>query len=297
MYKSRPLNVQFAKSLLRRFYSPLPQYGPPVSRRLRRAEGAPKVEASAALSSSSAARILSEPTLVIERKIELFNLFLGYEQANNYEVFNSYGQVIGYLRERDVGIVKMILRQVYKLHRPFNVDLIDLEGNVLLNINRKFSLVNSHIKVTVPEDSRDVGGRGVQQILGETVQLWHAWRRRYGLFKDTGDENYVQFGLIDAGLLAFRFPVQDEQGKIVSLIDRNWVGLGREFLTDTGVYVIRMDKQLSFEDQLYGGETLSDYELTLNDRAVLLANAVSIDFDYFSRHSGNSGLANFTDVE
>jgi len=30
--------------------------------------------------------------------------------------------------------------------------------------------------------------------------------------------------------------------------------------------------------------------LSLDERAVILAAAVSIDFDYFSRHSGNGGF-------
>ena len=42
-------------------------------------------------------------------------------------------------------------------------------------------------------------------------------------------------------------------------------------------------------DNIYPTEMLSSQVLTLDQRAVLLANAVSIDFDYFSRHSRQTG--------
>lgn len=47
-----------------------------------------------------------------------------------------------------------------------------------------------------------------------------------------------------------------------------------KIFTDTGHYVLRMD---AVEDNARG--------MTLDERAVTLACAVSIDFDYFSHHS------------
>lgn len=67
-------------------------------------------------------------------------------------------------------------------------------------------------------------------------------------------------------------------------MDRNWVGLGRELFTDTGVYILKMDGS-AFEMDPSVQEPISSAPLTLDQRAVLLGTAVSIDFDYFSRHS------------
>jgi hypothetical protein len=63
-------------------------------------------------------------------------------------------------------------------------------------------------------------------------------------------------------------------------VDRQWVGLGREFFTDTGIYMLRMDP--STIEHAYPN---CSGPLTLDQRAVMLGTAISIDFDYFSRHS------------
>lgn len=260
--------------------------------------------------------ILNEPTIVIERQIEMMNVFLGFEQANRYAILDASGNRIGYMQERDFSFVKAIMRQFYRLHRPFTLDVFDNWGNAILTINRPFSWINSHIKALLPpttdseeklaERSLDVsssqsqpfggsgpvpqsvGGEGI--LVGESIQNWHLWRRRYELFQRNKDSgiSFTEFGQIDAPFLSFEFPVMDQEGKIIASVDRNWVGLGREFFTDTGVYVVRFDSSQSFSG-VYPPELMSSEILNFDQRAVLLANAVSIDFDYFSRHSNHGG--------
>lgn len=232
------------------------------------------------------ARILSEPTLVIERQIEMMNVFLGFEQVNRYVIMDALGNKLGFMEERDLGFLKAMMRQVYRLHRPFTVDVFDNEGNSLLTIKRPFSFINSHIKVFHPGFQNEQDG-----IIGESVQSWHPWRRRYNLFKADSPEEFSQFGAIDARFLSFDFPVRDEEGVVIGAVDRNWVGLGRELFTDTGVYIIRMDPASFAGMQDYYPQVGGP--LTLDQRAILLANAVSIDFDYFSRHSNQGGLVTF----
>lgn len=68
----------------------------------------------------------------------------------------------------------------------------------------------------------------------------------------------------------------------MGVVSRNWVGLGRELFTDTGVYILQMDAADAGESTVTNEKAPG---LTLDQRAVLLATAVSIDYDYFSRHS------------
>lgn len=236
------------------------------------------------------ARILNEPTIVIERQIEMMNVFLGFEQANQYALMDALGNRIGFMAERDFGFTKAIMRQITRLHRPFVVDVFDTDGNALLTIKRPFSFINSHIKAILPGFQNEEEG-----VIGESVQSWHLWRRRYNLFKANSSTDYDQFGAIDSGFLAFDFPVRDENGRVIGAVDRNWVGLGREMFTDTGVYIVRMDPQ-SFAGM---GDQYPDVAgpLTLDQRAILLGNAISVDFDYFSRHSNRGGLFSFGDYE
>lgn len=241
--------------------------------------------------------ILREPTLVIERQVEFMNVVIGFEQANKYKIMNSQGDQIGYMEEKDIGLLKVLGRQFFRLHRPFDIDVFNNYGDLLMTIKRPFSFINSHIKCFLP--GYDNNGQLMHEIIGESIQSWHLWRRKYNLFKLEDDETdqYEQFGAIDAPFLSFDFPVTNQTGDVIGSVDRNWVGLGRELFTDTGVYIIRMDPA-SFEGlgNLYPSVA---GPLTLDQRAVLLGNAVSIDFDYFSRHSRGpgGGLFHLGDIE
>lgn len=235
--------------------------------------------------------------MVIERQMEFMNVILGFEQANRYKIMNSRGDQIGFMEEKDMGLLKVLGRQFFRLHRPFDIDVFNNYGDLLLTIKRPFSFINSHIKCYLPGYDRD--GQLMHEIIGESIQSWHLWRRKYNLFKLEDDETdeYEQFGAIDAPFLSFDFPVTNENGDVIASVDRNWVGLGRELFTDTGVYIIRMDPA-SFEGLGNMYPSVAG-PLTLDQRAVLLGNAVSIDFDYFSRHSRGPGGGLFTlgDVE
>jgi len=116
-----------------------------------------------------------------------------------------------------------------------------------------------------------------------------------------------QFARIDSGFLSWDFNIEDENNDILGSVNRNFRGFAREvfihiilslsklhttktyvyvrtielfkIFTDTGQYVIRMDSAQSI---LRG--------LSLDERAVILAAAISIDFDYFSRHSEHGGF-------
>lgn len=226
--------------------------------------------------------LLQHPVLVLERQIEIMNVAFGFEQRNNYAIMSPDGYKLGSMVERDSGILSTVMRQVYKLHRPFHVDVFDHEDRLVLSIKRNFSLINSHIKVILPINGQVDLNNG--EILGESVQRWHLWRRRYELFTNEGDNTFVQFGDIDSPFLAFSFPIRNEEGFVTSSIDRNWVGLAREMFTDSGIYVVRMGNMDDINN--YGNTELINWR----QRAVLLANAVSIDFDYFSRHSGSSNV-------
>ncbi|KIR39388.1 hypothetical protein I307_01265 [Cryptococcus deuterogattii 99/473] len=250
---------------------------------------------SGVLGDSHAAReILGHESLVIVRQLEMLNVFMGFEQANRYAIHSPDGQLVGFLAEQEQGILSTISRQALRTHRPFRSVVMDRYGKPVLWIRRPFAFINSRIFVHSSEDPDS-------RLVGEAQQQWHPWRRRYNLFQSRESDTFRQFAKVDSGFLAWDFWLKGKDDHLLASINRNFRGIGRELFTDTGQYVIRFDAAGTELDLAPGsninvqGQTLvlprsSDSGLTLDQRAMTLATAVSIDFDYFSRHSGSGGL-------
>lgn len=117
---------------------------------------------------------------------------------------------------------------------------------------------------------------------------------------DEETHGFTQFASVDEPWLSWDFSLMSGEKKLIGSVNRNFAGFAREIFTDTGVYALRMDSAgLAAEPghlvsktgaQAQGEQVLENPTgMTLDQRAVMLATAVSIDFDYFSRHSGTGG--------
>ncbi|CAO3590866.1 unnamed protein product [Absidia cylindrospora] len=219
----------------------------------------PQAHDAVVTSTYAGAPALSQPALVVGRELEMMNVFLGYEQANKYKIMDPSGNHIGYIAEEE-GFAKSLSRQFLRTHRRLNATVMDAQGNVIFKIQRPFSWINSRIFISTWDD----------QVIGEVQQRWHLIRRKYDLFVGTS-----QFATIDTPFLSWDFDLRDEQGTAIGNVSRNFVGFAREIFTDSGQYVLRMDA-------MEGNQGL-----TLDQRSVMLACAISIDFDFFSRHSSH----------
>lgn len=185
--------------------------------------------------------LLSQPAIVVARQIEFMNIFLGFEQANRYQLLSPDGHLLGYLLEEEAGIGSTLKRQFLRTHRPFRATVLSPEGQVLLNIHRPFTFVNSRIYVSTPasdvavsaqdakrdmerierDGSSDIGAMQSEQIvIGEASQVWNLIRRKYETFVRR-DGDMVQFGNIDSGFLSWDFAVRDEQGQVIASINRS----------------------------------------------------------------------------
>lgn len=112
---------------------------------------------------------------------------------------------------------------------------------------------------------------------------------------------YDQFAYIDEPFLSWDFSLLSSDQKLIGSVNRNFAGLGREVFTDTGVYALRMDAAGLSEEPRHlisksGQTNPSTYAdsrerkgMSLDQRAVMLATAVSVDFDYFSRSRSGIG--------
>ena len=214
-----------------------------------------------------AASVLMHNALLVGRQLEMLNVFLGYEQANKYSIKDYQGLDVGYIAEQDNSIKSTLLRQFLRTRRAFHASVLDRAGNVVLDIKRPIKwFLNSTISVSTPEGKE----------IGHVESDWHLWRRRYNVFVGLN-----QVARIDNGLWAWDFDALSENKRPLSTINRNFSGFIKEIFTDAGQYVVHYDATLDQERPL-----------SLDERAVLLAAAVTIDIDFFSRHSQNhsSGL-------
>ena len=150
------------------------------------------------------------------------------------------------------------------------------------------------------------------RVIGAAQQRWALLRRKYNLFLShpntparrisagiqqpavPPEKSLHQFAHVDEPFLSWDFSVRSAESQLLGSVNRNFAGFAREIFTDTGVYALRMDSaSMAEETQSKGTEPLKSApapSMTLDQRAVLLATAVTIDFDYFSRHSSGPGI-------
>ncbi|KAF2703054.1 Scramblase-domain-containing protein [Pleomassaria siparia CBS 279.74] len=163
------------------------------------------------------------------------------------------------------------------------------------------------------------------RIIGSAEQEWGLLRRKYNLFLarnledpsnapqlasgdlplsnskalqvsegDPREVGMVQFARVDEPFLSWDFSLMSEDRRLIGSVNRNFAGFAREIFTDMGVYALRMDSA-GLATTTSEPNSIPDLShehqpgMTLDQRAVMLATAVSVDFDYFSRHSGGVG--------
>ncbi|KAH8106761.1 Scramblase-domain-containing protein [Cristinia sonorae] len=256
--------------------------------------------------------LMENDQLIVTRQVEMLNIFLGFEQSNRYVISNDREETLGFIAEEPRGFFAAFNRQILRTHRPFRALVMDSAGSPILWLRRPFAFVNSRMYVQRLQDlnSYTPEGEPILDTFAEAQQVWHMWRRKYDLFlrrrtlqilskaSDPQPEpepepaTFHQFGRIDEGLLAWDFTLKDGSGHEIASISRSWRGFAREIFTDTGRYSIQFgprpfDPTDSFSQS--SEPSPSTRNLSLDERAAILAMAVNIDFDYFSRHSRHHG--------
>ncbi|KAL6843849.1 hypothetical protein ACP4OV_026420 [Aristida adscensionis] len=218
------------------------------------------------------APLLARPNLLIARDIEWANIMFAFEQESRYIIMDPlFPQApVGFIREKS----NVIFRQLLRTRRPFVAEITDAIGNEIFTVRRPFWWINSSIYAEV--DGKEIG---------VVHRRWHLWRRIYDLY--LGNR---QFAVVEnPGFWNWTFTLLDEDDNVLAQIDRNWRGIGFELFTDAGQYAIRFGDE--GQSHKFGpGADIEELhvvrQLTLPERAVALALAVSLDSDYFSRRGG-----------
>lgn len=160
-------------------------------------------------------------------------------------------------------------------------------------LRRKYNLFLYH---QTPNTKTDLGTQrfNIQQSDLSKAQQMQLTKAAGG---DSAAGEFHQFAYVDEPFLSWDFSLLTADNRLIGSVNRNFAGFARELFTDTGVYALRMDSAALAEAERTGQAPMAYTDkvagMTLDQRAVMLATAVSIDFDYFSRHSSPGGVGVF----
>ena len=99
-----------------------------------------------------ATKLLANSGLVVQRQIEMMNLFLGFEQANRYVIMDPQGNHVGYMAEHDGGFGKAMGRQWFRTHRAFTTHVFDREQKEVLRVRCSPTSMGDSIVEASPPD-------------------------------------------------------------------------------------------------------------------------------------------------
>lgn len=214
---------------------------------------------------SPAKSLLDHSSIGIQRKVEMMSIFMNVEQSRTFAIHATDGQPIGSIQEEESGwSSNFVTRQLFRLRRNFRAKVFDISGQHVLTLHRPFYWWMSKMYLYSPEG----------QLIGGVAAEWNLLRRKYDLFH-LGQ----QFSKVDAPPLSWTFDAINENGAILARVDKDFTGFARELFTDANQYALHLDPDPRDDNPV----------LYYDHRALLLALAITVDFDYFSRHQ-SSGM-------
>jgi uncharacterized protein YxjI len=195
---------------------------------------------------------------VIQQVKEWAEIIVDFETSNKYEVLDDSGNKKGFVAEKGSGFMKMLSRQFFRSHRPLEVDIFDGSKQAIMLLQRKFFWFFSDLFVTDGEGN----------ALGSVHRKFGILYKKYDLMDKAGN----QIATIKSPLWRlWTFPVLDKSEKQIGVITKKWGGILKEAFTDADKYRVEFPSSWSYEN-----------------KAVLLAASISIDFDFFEDNQRNN---------
>jgi uncharacterized protein YxjI len=205
-------------------------------------------------------QLLNQNLWVISQIIEWGEAILGFEGANKYSIQDEDGYQIGFVAEESTGFFSFLLRFFLRSRRPFRASVLDVSGQVCLSLYRPFYWFFSSMYVTDGED----------QEIGSIHKRFTILTKKYDLRTSDGST----FAQINTWFFKiWTFEIWDSNGGQVGVITKRWGGILKEVFTDSDRYLAQVDPELEWGD---------------TERAIILAAAITIDFDYFEENSSNN---------
>ena len=204
--------------------------------------------------------LLQRPELFVRQRKEWAEILVEWESRNQYAILDVQQNELGTIAERSGGLLNTLKRLLLRRHRPLAASVCGRDGRELLTLQRPCFLFFSRMNVRTPD------GR----TLGRVVRRFGILYKRYDL---TDPQGRVFASIASPRWRLWTFPVQPRGGGPGATISKKWGGGLKEIFSDADTFRIE-----------FGGGDWSDAQ-----RAVLMAAAISIDFDFFEDNS-SSGI-------
>lgn len=209
--------------------------------------------------------ITNSNQFMIKQKKEWLEILSGFETKNNYLIYNSKSEQLGFISELGSGFLKILSRLFLRSHRPFKIRISNNEGLELLTVRRPFFWFFSDLFV-------EYQGKKYGSIHRRFSIIF----KTYSILDPFGTEI---FQIKSPIWRLWTFPILNKMGNRVGVITKKWQGVLKEVFTDADAFYI----------DLYAPE------LTSEQKILLLVSGISIDFDFFEQNQGSGSLLSFLD--
>jgi len=174
--------------------------------------------------------IFNEPVLVVNQKAKFIEL------NNEYAIYDQHGRQIAAVRQVGQSMAKKALRLLSNVDQflTHKLQIVDMQGNVLLALTRPAKILKSRIIV------QDGMGNEIGQIAQQNI----AFKIRFSL--ESGGHVW---GMINGeNWRAWNFNIQDHTGTEIARITKTWEGIVKAAFTTADNYVVHIHRPL--EDPL-----------------------------------------------
>ncbi|NOX31564.1 MAG: DUF2510 domain-containing protein [Actinobacteria bacterium] len=166
--------------------------------------------------------LFTEPVLVVNQKAKIIEL------NNQYGVFDQNGQQLATVNQVGQSAAKKVLRLVSSLdqYMTHRLEIIDLQGTVLLRLTRPRKILKSSVVVESPS-GQEIGRIVQQNVIGKINFSLEAHGEVLGSIRG---ENWR----------AWNFRIEDVAGNEIARITKTWEGLAKTVFTTADNYVVQI---------------------------------------------------------
>ncbi|WP_210514461.1 phospholipid scramblase-related protein [Hymenobacter terricola] len=158
-----------------------------------------------------------------------------FKAANSYDILDLQSQgLLLECREPNLGFFTKIFRFTkYKTQTPFDIEVKDQAGQLVLRLTRGVSFFRSTVKVF--DGNEMLVGKFRQKVFSLGGKL------------DVLDVNDQVICTVQGKLTSFDYKFL-RSGEQIALVTKKWMGLGRELFTSADNYVISIEPTVAAQD-------------------------------------------------